>query len=170
MKSIKPGRGPSMLGAIIAIAIAIFGILWVIMASDITSTFSDSPIGGEFIMEDGSNLGINSFIMEDGSSLGIASPLSSVGSIFPLFGLIFVAVAVVLAVYHFKNATGKNRYSTIDIVDGDEEPDPLNKRYGADTQHNDSHASSDSPSFCPYCGNDLKDDHVYCNRCGKKVK
>ena len=157
MKSIKPGRGPSMLGAIIAIAIAIFGILWVIMASDITSTFSGSPIGGEFIME-------------DGSSLGIASPLSSVGSIFPLFGLIFVAVAVVLAVYHFKNATGKNRYSTIDIVDGDEEPDPLNKRYGADTQHNDSHASSDSPSFCPYCGNDLKDDHVYCNRCGKKVK
>ena len=43
MKSIKPGRGPSMLGAIIAIAIAIFGILWVIMASDITSTFSGSP-------------------------------------------------------------------------------------------------------------------------------
>ena len=32
MKSIKPGRGPSMLGAIVCIALIVFGILWVLMA------------------------------------------------------------------------------------------------------------------------------------------
>ena len=37
MKSIKPGRGPSMMGAIVGIAIAVFGILWTIGAADMTS-------------------------------------------------------------------------------------------------------------------------------------
>lgn len=32
MKSVKPGRGPSMMGGIIGIAVAVFGVLWTIMA------------------------------------------------------------------------------------------------------------------------------------------
>lgn len=155
MKSIKPGRGPSMLGAIIAVALAVFGILWVVMASDITSSFSGGS-GDAFIFEG------NNMIQDFGT------PMSSIGTVFPLFGLIFVAIAVVMAIYHFKNATGKNRYSTFDIVDGDEEPDPLNERYGNDSQ-TDSDEKADVPAFCPYCGNDLKEDHIYCDRCGKKV-
>ena len=155
MKSIKPGRGPSMLGAIIAVALAVFGILWVVMASDITSSFP----GGS----------ADAFIFEGNDMLqDFSSPMSSIGTIFPLFGLIFVAIAVVIAIYHFKNATGKNRYSTFDIVDGDEEPDPLNERFGNDPQGN-SNTKADAPAFCPYCGNDLKEDHIYCDRCGKKV-
>ena len=39
---------------------------------------------------------------------------------FPLFGLIFIGIGVAQAVYHFRNATGENRYSYFDIVDGDE--------------------------------------------------
>ena len=73
-----------------------------------------------------------------------------------------------MAVYHFKNATGKNRYSSFDIVDSEEEPDPLNVRYGSDPQEKASE-KADAPAFCPYCGNDLKEDHIYCDRCGKKV-
>ena len=157
MKSIKPGRGPSMLGAIVCIALIVFGILWVVMASDITSSFPDgSTFGGEF-----------TFVESDGIR-GFSAPMNSIGSVFPLFGLVFVAIAVVMAIYHFKNANSKNRYSTFDIVDGDEEPDPLNERFGNDPQGN-SNTKADAPAFCPYCGNDLKEDHIYCDRCGKKV-
>lgn len=155
MKSIKPGRGPSMLGAIIAVALVVFGLLWVVMASDITSSFPGGS--GDAIIIEGNNM------FQD-----FSAPMSSIGTIFPLFGLVFVAIAVVMAIYHFKNATGKNRYSVFDIVDGDEEPDPLNERYGNDPQ-TDSGEKTDAPAFCPYCGNDLKEDHIYCDRCGKKV-
>lgn len=159
MKSIKPGRGPSMMGAIVCIAIAVFGVLWVIMASDITSSFSgSSSLGGEFVFEEGMTLDT------------YGSPMNSIGSIFPLFGVIFVVIAIALAVYNLRNATGKNRYSEFDIVDGDEESDPLNIRFGEETQDREDDHDSDAPAFCPYCGNDLEEEHVYCDRCGKKVR
>ena len=44
---------------------------------------------------------------------------------FPIFGVIFILLGVVQAVYHFKNATGEERFSEFDIVDSREEPDPL---------------------------------------------
>ncbi len=140
MKSIKPGRGPSMMGAIVGVAVAIFGILWTVGAANMTSEanmmFHSDPVG-------------------DTMSL-----------IFPLFGVVFVVIAVVGVVYNFKNATGKNRYSEYDIVDGDEEPDPLNMRF-ADEDYED--AAEEEGSFCPYCGNKIEGDYVYCNRCGKKL-
>lgn len=49
---------------------------------------------------------------------------------FSIFGVLFVIVGIVQAVYNFKNAAGKKRYSAFDIVDGEEEPDPLNQRFG----------------------------------------
>lgn len=33
MKSIKPGRGPSMMGGIMGIAVAVFGVIWTVMAA-----------------------------------------------------------------------------------------------------------------------------------------
>ena len=87
MKSIKPGRGPSVVNGIAAIGAAAFGVFWIIMASS---------IGGGFMAP---------------------------------FGIIFVVLAIVLAVYSFRNASAKNRYSVIDIVDDSEEPDPLNQRH-----------------------------------------
>lgn len=141
MKSIKPGRGPSMMGAIVGIAIAVFGILWTIGAADMTSGMDGSMYAGEMGM-------------------------GAIDVIFPLFGIVFVIIAIAGAVYHFKNATGKNRYSDYDIVDGDEEPDPLNKRFGP----NGSDDENNRISFCPYCGNRTENDHEYCNRCGKKLQ
>ena len=32
MKSVKPGRGPSMMNAVIGIAVALFGVFWTVMA------------------------------------------------------------------------------------------------------------------------------------------
>ena len=139
MKSIKPGRGPSMMGAIMGILVAVIGVAWTIGATEITS-----GMGGGF-----------------GDPFGGAMSV-----IFPLFGVVFVVIAVLGAVYNFKNATGKNRYSQYDIVDGAEEPDPLNERFGESEQNQ---ASSEESSFCPYCGNEIEGDYLYCNRCGKKL-
>ena len=83
------------------------------------------------------------------------------GGVFVLFGIVFIAVAVTQAIYNFKNATGKNRYSAYDITDENEEPDPLNHRFG------DKH--DDENKFCPYCGTSIEDDFEFCNKCGKKL-
>ncbi len=90
------------------------------------------------------------------------------GGVFALFGIIFVAVAVVQAIYNFKNATGKNRYSAFDITDSSEEPDPLNERFGnpqATAQKKDDMDNK----FCPYCGTPVAGDFEFCNNCGKKL-
>ena len=71
------------------------------------------------------------------------------GGMFALFGVIFIVIAISQAVLHFSNATGKNRFSSYDIVDHTEEADPLNERFGDVTN---TKTASDSSRFCPYCG------------------
>lgn len=80
-----------------------------------------------------------------------------IGVIFPLFGLVFIGAAVFNALYDFKNAASKNRYSEFDIVDENEESDPLNDKFGG------------AAEFCPYCGTKTNDDFEYCPKCGKKL-
>lgn len=125
MKSIKPGRGPSMMGGIVGIFMIGFGILWTVLAAQ-----------------------------------------ASV--IFALFGVLWTGVAIANTVYNFKNATGKNRYSAFDITDAQEEPDPLNQRFGDSQPASQPKADMDS-SFCPYCGTPVAEDFEYCNHCGKKL-
>lgn len=88
MKSIKPGRGPSAMGAMGSIVAAVFGLIWT------------------------------------GAAVSMGAPI-----FFPLFGVVFVIMGIVQAVYNFKNATSENRYSEFDIVDSQEEPDPLSQRF-----------------------------------------
>ena len=114
MKSIKPGRGPSMMGGFGSVFSVIFGIFWTVLAASMTR----------------------------GTGL--------IGIIFPLFGVLFIIIGVFNAIYHFKNASGKNRYSAFDITDEDEEPDPLNERFGSASAPTD--APSAETHFCPYCG------------------
>lgn len=129
MKSIKPGRGPSMMSGIIGIGVALFGVLWTILAA------------------------------------------SSGGGLFALFGVIFVIIAVVQVVYNLKNATGKNRYSSFDITDEDEEPDPFNERYGNSffSRNNRYSYTKSEQNYCPYCGARVKEDFEFCQSCGKKL-
>ena len=89
MKHIKPGRGPSAMGALGSVIAVVFGIFWTV------------------------------------SVASMGAPIS-----FSIFGVLFVIVGIVQAVYNFKNAAGKKRYSAFDIVDGEEEPGPLNQRRG----------------------------------------
>ena len=130
MKSIKPGRGPSMMGGFMGIIVALFGVFWTVMAVSMGAGF-----------------------------MGI-------------FGIIFVVVAIVQAVYNFKNATGKNRYSTFDIVDEHEEEDPFNQRFGAQNSSDiwgQTSSVSEDNRFCPYCGTAVGKDFEFCNKCGKKL-
>ena len=92
---------------------------------------------------------------------------ASLSPIFALFGVLWTGIAVVNTVYNFKNATGKNRYSQFDITDGDEEPDPLNEKFG--NQNTSSEKDGTDSKFCPYCGSPAKEDFEFCNNCGKKL-
>lgn len=131
MKSIKPGRGPSMMGGMGSVIMVVFGVFWTILAAGMTA----------------------------GTGL--------FGVIFPLFGVCFVALGVVNAVYSFKNATGENRYSSFDIVDDSEESDPLNERFGAKREQTP--AARPKDGFCPYCGTPVEGEYVYCRKCGREL-
>ena len=129
MKSIKPGRGPSMMNAAGAVFAVIFGIIWTIAAA------------------------------------GMGAPF-----FFPLFGLVFIGMGITSAVYNYKNATSEERYSAYDIVDGDEEPDPLNARFGKERGTADDAApASNEFAFCPYCDRELEEDFAFCPRCGREL-
>ncbi|KQC46528.1 hypothetical protein AP057_06220 [Geobacillus sp. Sah69] len=123
MKSIKPGRGPSMQGLFGSIAAVLFGIFWMVMTFSITA---DSPFPA--------------------------------ARFFPFFGLVVIAIGVFQAIYHYKNATGKQRMSLLDIVVSEKEPDPLNVRFGGEEKTN---------KYCPYCGEHVQRDFQFCPRCGK---
>ena len=123
MKSIKPGRGPSMMGGVVGIFLICFGIFWTVLAA-----------------------------MANG--------------FFAIFGVLWTCAAVAMTVYHFKNATGKHRYSAYDVVDANEEPDPLNARFAASTEPEKSNAAS---RFCPHCGAGVEPSFKFCNHCGQKL-
>ena len=112
MKHVKPGRGPSAMGAFGAIIAVIFGIV------------------------------------------------------------LFIIIGIVQAVYNFKNATGKNRYSSFDIVDSQEEPDPWDQQFGGDA---DAPVFRDIPPagaelrYCPYCGAEVGEGFAFCAKCGRKL-
>ena len=126
MKSIKPGRGPSMMGAVSALFASLFGVVWTIM------------------------------------TVKMGAPI-----FFPLFGILFIGLGLVQAWYNFHNATGENRFSTYDIVSGEEERDPLDPRYHREEAL--PHSTAADASYCPYCGEPLQGDYRFCPGCGKKL-
>ena len=93
---------------------------------------------------------------------------SSGGGFVALFGLIFIGIAVVDAIYNFKNATGKNRYSQYDITDENEEPDPLNERFRESNKQE--HTSlTVKGRYCPYCGTKNEEEYKFCTDCGREL-
>ena len=129
--SIKPGRGPSLMGGIGSVASIIFGVFWTVMAFQMTK---NSPFGG-------------------------------VALFFPLFGVVFVLLGVANAVYSFRNATAKKRYSVVDITDSESEPDPLNELAAQD----DEAAGEGQNRFCSYCGEEVSSGFRFCPSCGKEL-
>ena len=132
MRSIKPGRGPSAMGAMGSAFAIIFGVFWTIMAASM-----GAPI------------------------------------FFPIFGLIFIGMGAVQLIYHYKNATGKNRMSIVDITEDGEEEDPLEDLFGIDRDEKSAESRNlkgEGFAFCPYCGYKLDDVYRFCPSCGKPFK
>ena len=125
MKSIKPGRGPSMMESAGAIAAAAFGVIWTVAAAS---------MGAPWFMA--------------------------------AFGVIFIILAVVSALYNAHNATGKNRFSILDITDENEELDPLERISRTEEKTGTGRSGS---RFCPFCGTAVRDDFEFCDQCGKKL-
>lgn len=102
------------------------------------------------------------------------APFGIVVIIFPLFGVIFIILGIVQAVYHYKNARGKNRYSMFDITDSTEESDPANKWIQTEEENIENKHQhkfvSEEMKYCPYCGLNLEGDYNFCPKCGKKIK
>ena len=131
MKSVKPGRGPSAMGAVGSLFAAVFGVIWTIAAASM-----GAPV------------------------------------FFCLFGVVFVILGIVQAIYNFKNATGENRYSAFDIVDSAEEPDPLDRHFRPDRGPEDFPEDGGEDGdfrFCPYCGARLGSGFTFCGKCGKRL-
>ncbi|AIQ47542.1 hypothetical protein R70723_17855 [Paenibacillus sp. FSL R7-0273] len=98
---------------------------------------------------------------------------------FAAFGIIFVGLAIGQAIYHFKNATGKNRMSLLDITEHNEEPDPLDRFYQkppSSAPHSRGNNANDNEnenelSYCPYCGSKVTNAaYQFCPRCGKALE
>jgi drug/metabolite transporter superfamily protein YnfA len=131
MRSIKPGRGPSMMGGIGSLGAVVFGIFWTIMASS------------------------------------IGAP-----GIFTAFGVIFIIMALVSGAYNFMNATSEHRYSSFDITDDMEEPDPLNQQFAEHKEYKTPDNNAEIPgesNYCPYCGAQVQNGFEFCNKCGRKL-
>lgn len=89
---------------------------------------------------------------------------------FPLFGILFIIVGIVQAVYHYKNATGKDRYSLYDITDESEESDPLAQQFSKENKEFGRYEKRKGKNpFCPYCGAEVESNYEFCPKCGRKL-
>ncbi len=97
-----------------------------------------------------------------------------IGKIFPLFGILFIIIGIAQAVYNYKNATSKNRYSIVDITDSSEEEDPSDNWVKGISKDDEEKEQQDYENldinYCPYCGEKLKNKYKYCPKCGKEIR
>lgn len=97
-----------------------------------------------------------------------------IGKIFPLFGVLFIVIGIFQAIYNYKNATGKKRYSMFDITDSTEEGDPSYKWIKNETESKEENEcrkfTGTEINYCPYCGTEIEGNYMYCPKCGKKIK
>lgn len=92
-------------------------------------------------------------------------------TLFTVFGIVFVLIAVCSGIYELHNATARNRPSILDITDGNEEPDPLNEYFHGkyDVESTEGSAAHGS-RFCPNCGKPVEADANFCSHCGRELK
>lgn len=93
------------------------------------------------------------------------APFPIVKIVFPLFGVIFVAMAIMGAIYHSRNATQPNRFSSFDVLPHDQESDPLDPTLAA--KDLTEQLGSLAPSFCTACGHPFGVTDRFCASCGR---
>lgn len=154
MRSIKPGRAPSMMGGIVGIIMAILGMVFLIFLLNNQGPRTDFGYPG---FKDGFSGGFDSGF-EIGSTIGV------------VFCIAFIIIAISMSIYNFVNALKRNRYSIIDITEGNEESDPLNQLFGNNHAPETHYSKNPENRFCPYCGAQANTDFEFCNICGKSYR
>lgn len=107
------------------------------------------------------------FISWTFAAVSLGAPLP-----FILSGVVFVIYGIVQAIYHLNNTSRKDRFSSFDITDDREEPDPFSQMYHGNTQDNFSDppgTPTDEMRYCPWCGAKLQPGYHYCTRCGRQL-
>jgi len=142
MKQIKPGRGMSQMGYQGSVFAIAFGVLWTIIAAVI---------------------GIGAFAQ-------VGGPFAIIGFVFPLFGILFIALAVKQARFHKHNATAAQPHSIVDITDTKEDADPFAKYDQAEAIRRAQEESSATSAFCTSCGAAVEPGDRFCPKCGNRLR
>lgn len=153
MRSIKPGRGPSAMGAAGGIIVAVFGVFWTIMASSMGAPIFFSLFGILFILfaligvfynyknATGKNR-MSVFDITEGNEE--PDPLQT----------------------RFRGTDGRITGSR--TMDGRAGGDRTEEGATQDMRFDPS-VSGDT-RYCPYCRYEIKGDFIYCPKCGKNIE
>lgn len=146
MKSVKPGRGPSMMGAFGSAAAALVGVFWTIGAASMGAPGFFVAFGFIFIA-----IGVvnaiynfkNATSQNRYSAFDITSENEEPDPLNEFFG---------------RGSENPERNRNVSV----QEVSP--------TKHDESSIGDESEkAFCPYCGAEVEKDFTYCMKCGKKL-
>ena len=145
MKSIKPGRGPSMMSGIAGIGAVVFGIFCTIMAVQMGAPIFFAAFGIIFIV------------------------MAIVGVIYNMHNATgekrYAAFDIVDEGEEADPLNERYGWSAkTDSADRTENAESRTQESGART------APQGENNFCPYCGSRIESDHLYCKNCGRRVK
>jgi hypothetical protein len=148
MKSIKPGRGPSALGAAGSIGTIIFGVFWTILAFSLTRSVPFPLVGIIFPL-----FGLI-FI-----GMGIANAVfhyknATGDNRMSLFDITDNNEEPDPFDAKFSKKTGSNSSSSIS---------------GTNEKSNKNGVRQFDGDFCPFCGNKVQQDFDFCPKCGKDI-
>ncbi|MEL7571333.1 MAG: zinc ribbon domain-containing protein [Eubacteriaceae bacterium] len=140
MKSIKPGRGPSMMGALGSVAAAIFGVFWTIGAASMGAPGFFVAFGFVFVL-----LGIVQAVYNFKNATG-ENRFSE-----------------------FDITDGTEEPDPLNEFFSKEgyTADSRDNTNGSKTTM--SQMDLGEKIFCPYCGAEAEKDFTYCTKCGKKL-
>lgn len=143
MKSIKPGRGPSMMSGIAGIGAAVFGIFWTIMAAQTGVPFF-AAFGIIFVV-----MAVVGVIYNMKNAAGEKR--------YSAFDIVDEGE---------EEDPLNERFGRSAKADSDERTDA--EAPGSQGEH--FHAGPQGENnFCPYCGAPVKETYTFCRKCGRKL-
>ena len=140
MKSIKQGRGPSLIGGIVALGMSVFGL---VMAGEVRATESHFSAFGS---NPGAGGGVTFCYLFSGACI--------------LVGIYSIYCAV---------AKNRPSHLDITDGDEEPDPlnEHFHGRYDVESTKS---PSAKGGMYCPYCGKPVQADFAFCSHCGKELK
>jgi len=161
LTSIKPGRGPSLMGGIGSLVAVVFGIIWTVVASRIAGFASSSPVGS------------------------VVKVFPLFGIVFILVGLanavynfrnatakqrhsIIEVTSEDVEPDPLNRRFGRSQVETCTAAGADETPHDAETTSAGDAEKSPDEGKGDV-NFCPYCGEPVRPDFRFCPECGREL-